>query len=297
MKIIITNLQLKLIQENIESFYSNKPTPTQLPTIQPDKNFKVDPNYDSQKELSKLRAVPTYIHTPNIEIEKKFKENKIFDFNDFRNFLYSPEGIALTFLLDLSEIGVVAPVILFGILVLKDICDWIEFGEPNWIYLISDLICMSTAGFSSPIVGPLIKESKLTLKQIILKFPKLISKLQNSLEKILTLLQKVLTILKDFINKNFLNVKFMKEFLNKISLIETKIIQKMNLIKESIFVYAKYKTSSEIFTKFMDTKYGQDFSQFVIPIINPILGPDKIPQFLIDLAEKRPQEIITTYLS
>lgn len=81
-----------------------------------------------------------------------------------------------------------------------------------------------------------------------------------------------------------------------------KIIQKLNSIlekfekfKKIISTYVKYKTFNYAFNQFMDTKSGKDFAMFILPEINPLLGPDKVPQFLIDLVGKPPQEIIKQY--
>lgn len=298
MKILISQLQLEFIRENIESFSSNnpkKPTPTQLPKYTPSDGYQVNPNYDSQKEMSKIGAISTYTHNIPNNIQKKLEENRINVFEEFRSFMYSPEGIGLTVLLDSTEIGMDVPVILFGILLSKDICDWIEYGEPNWIYLVSDLICMLTAGFSSPLIGPLVRESNLTIKQIFNKFPKILEFLKKNINKITPLISKILTILKDFINKNFSKIKFMKEFLKKIEQNYDKIIQKIDTLKQSFLIYIRYKSSSEIFTQFMSTKPGQDFLNFAIPKINPLLGPDKVPDFLITLSQKTPSQIIEKY--
>ena len=87
----------------------------------------------------------------------------------------------------------------------------------------------------------------------------------------------------------------MKEFLKKIEQNYDKIIQKIDTLKQSFLIYIRYKSSSEIFTQFMSTKSGQDFLNFAIPKINPLLGPDKVPDFLITLSQKTPSQIIEKY--
>lgn len=54
-----------------------KPTPTQLPKYTPTGGYKVDPNYDSQKAMSQLRAAPTYTQSVDTYSSEWCRNNKV----------------------------------------------------------------------------------------------------------------------------------------------------------------------------------------------------------------------------
>ena len=54
-----------------------KPTPTQLPKYTPSDGYKVDPNYDSQKAMSQLRAAPTYTQSVDTYSSEWCRNNKV----------------------------------------------------------------------------------------------------------------------------------------------------------------------------------------------------------------------------
>ena len=74
--------------------------------------------------------------------------------------MYSPEGIATTILLNDTVYGTVVTEIMFAILLTYDIKKWVNEGEPNWLYLIADILCVSTAGFASSVGSGMIKSGK-----------------------------------------------------------------------------------------------------------------------------------------
>ena len=78
---------------------------------------------------------------------------------DLRDFMYSPEGIATTILLNDTVYGTVVTEMMFVILLTYDIKKWVNEGEPNWLYLIADILCVSTAGFASSVGSGMIKST------------------------------------------------------------------------------------------------------------------------------------------
>lgn len=224
--------------------------------------------------------------------------------SDLRDFLYSPEGIAT-----IAGIGLIGgePVSmsLFSILVSYDIKKWNNEGEPNWLFLITDLICVSTAGFASSVAAPLIKLGKnikfdsLTSlfryiaknfnplwKNYVLPLSKSIGKV---IGKISTLMTKVKPMLLGKTSSSFSSIN---SYLSKLSgLIAESIeavIGKVGL--ETGKTYTKYKILSKVATEVGQTDVGKKVIRTSLPFINPLLGSDKIDPFLMGLITS-PQSI------
>ena len=99
----------------------------------------------------------------NLDAQNTFKDvAKYVNVNlesDLRDFLYSPAGIATIVGVDYLG-GEPISIALFAILVGYDIKKWADVGEPNWLFLIVDLICVVTAGFASAEGAILLKLAK-----------------------------------------------------------------------------------------------------------------------------------------
>lgn len=234
---------------------------------------------------------------------KKFVNTELED--SLRDFLYSPEGIATS--IGINTLGGEPLVItLFSILVAYDIKKWIDEGEPNWLYLITDLICSITSGFAGTVAAPMINLSKSIkfktlfdlFKWIEKTFPaiwtKFILPLTNSIGNIISKIISQLTKLKSSFNFGIL-ISLPTKLKNVISSIISYTSKISNLIKETITKiigksgyetavgYVKYKTRFKAAEELSKTKTGKKIIKKVLPYINPLLGSDKIDLFLLDL--------------
>jgi hypothetical protein len=218
--------------------------------------------------------------------------------------MYSPEGIAATILINDTVYGTVVTEMMFAILLTYDIKKWVNEGEPNWLYLIADLLCVSTAGFASSVGSGMIKAGKNIIFKSIGEFfiwvkklyPQIWSKFILPLSKnIGGIITKITTSLSKIqggkVGKGLIPdkiVKFVstaKEYLIKIkTAIEDgfKMILGKTLSK-TVGGYAKYKTRAEFLKYAGQTKTGENIIKHFLPYINPLLGSDKIDPFLLDL--------------
>jgi hypothetical protein len=193
---------------------------------------------------------------------------------------------------------------MFAILLTYDIKKWVNEGEPNWLYLIADLLCVSTAGFASSVGSGMIKAGKNIIFKSIGEFfiwvkklyPQIWSKFILPLSKnIGGIITKITTTLSKIqggkVGKGLIPdeiVKFVstaKEYLIKIkTAIEDgfKMILGKTLSK-TVGGYAKYKTRAEVLKFAGQTKTGEKIIKHFLPYINPLLGSDKIDPFLLDL--------------
>ena len=236
--------------------------------------------------LNNMDAVAKYV---NVNLE-----------SDLRDFLYSPEGIAT-----IAGIGYVGgepiSMLLFSILVAYDIKKWIDEGEPNWLFLITDLICVGTAGFASSVAGPLIKLGKNVKFNSLTSLFRYISKNFKSLWKNYVLpLSKSIGQVIGKITSSITNAKplLSGKLSSSLSSIASYLSKLNGLIAESIEAvigkagletgktYAKYKIAS----KAGQTDVGKKVMKTSLPYINPLLGSDKIDPFLMDLITS-PQSI------
>jgi hypothetical protein len=240
--------------------------------------------------LNKMNAVAKYV---NVNLE-----------SDLRDFLYSPEGIAT-----IAGIGYVGgepiSMLLFSILVAYDIKKWIDEGEPNWLFLITDLICVGTAGFASSVAGPLIKLGKNVKFNSLTSLFRYISKNFKSLWKNYVLpLSKSIGQVIGKITSSITNAKplLSGKLSSSLSSIASYLSKLNGLIAESIEAvigkagletgktYAKYKIASKVASKAGQTEVGKKVMKTSLPYINPLLGSDKIDPFLMDLITS-PQSI------
>ena len=240
--------------------------------------------------LNNMDAVANYV---NVNLE-----------SDLRDFLYSPEGIAT-----IAGIGYVGgepiSMLLFSILVAYDIKKWIDEGEPNWLFLITDLICVGTAGFASSVAGPLIKLGKNVKFNSLTSLFRYISKNFKSLWKNYVLpLSKSIGQVIGKITSSITNAKplLSGKLSSSLSSIASYLSKLNGLIAESIEAvigkagletgktYAKYKIASKVASKAGQTDVGKKVMKTSLPYINPLLGSDKIDPFLMDLITS-PQSI------
>ena len=224
--------------------------------------------------------------------------------SDLRDFLYSPEGIAT-----IAGIGYVGgepiSMLLFSILVAYDIKQWIDEGEPNWLFLITDLICVGTAGFASSAAAPLIKLGKNVKFNSLTSLFRYISKNFKSLWKNYVLpLSKSIGQVIGKITSSITNAKplLSGKLSSSLSSIASYLSKLNGLIAESIEAvigkagletgktYAKYKIASKVASKAGQTDIGKKVMKTSLPYINPLLGSDKIDPFLMDLITS-PQSI------
>ena len=222
--------------------------------------------------------------------------------DDLRDFLYSPEGIATIIGLNVTEVGIIVTELLFSILLVYDIKKWVNNGEPNWLYLITDILSIATAGFASSFGTAMINAGKMTVFKSISQFFMWVKKLYPSIwskfivplgksiggiiDKITTSLGKLKT------NKTIPDVviKYLgktKEYLINLKLLIEKNIEKITGKKISKVVkgYGEYKTKSELLKSVENTELGQKVIKKMLPYINPLLGSDKIDPFIIDLIQ------------
>ena len=222
--------------------------------------------------------------------------------NDLRDFLYSPEGIATIIGLNITEVGVIVTELLFSILLVYDIKKWVNKGEPNWLYLITDILSIATAGFASSAGTAMINAGKTTAFKSISQFfvwvkklyptiwSKFIVPLGKSIGGIINKITKSLSNLK--INKIIPDVviKYLgktKEYLINLKLLIEKNIEKITgkKLSKAVKGYGEYKTKSELLKSAENTELGKKVIKKMLPYINPLLGSDKIDPFIIDLIQ------------
>lgn len=224
--------------------------------------------------------------------------------SDLRDFLYSPEGIAT--IAGISYMGgEPLSMLLFSILVAYDIEKWIDEGEPNWLFLITDLICVGTAGFASSAVGPLMKAAKNLKFKSLNSFFRFISKnfksiwtnyvlpMTKSIEQVIKKITSVITKAKPSLpGKLSSSISSIVSYLSKLGGLIAESIEavvgKAGL--ETGKTYAKYKIASKVASKAGQTDIGKKVMKTSLPYINPLLGSDKIDPFLMDLITS-PQSI------
>ena len=275
-------------------------------------NKKFSPHFLIEQETGFTRQLDKIYS--NSKTSSKFNKdnqdllNKVFNYvnlnaeNDLRDFLYSPEGIASIIALNSTEIGVVLTELLFSILLVYDIKKWVNEGEPNWLFLITDILSIATAGFASSIGTAMIKAGKKTTFKSISQFFIWIKKLYPSIwTKFITPLGKSIGGIINKITLSLTNLKTKKiipdvivkylgktkEFLLRLKeLIETN-LEKITgkVIAKGGKGYAKYKTKSELLKAAEDTEIGKIVIKKMLPYINPLLGSDKIDPFLLDLIQ------------
>ena len=140
MKIIISERQYSFISEQPDS---KMPFQIEKFGYNPSKPNTMGPALKKQQEV--FNDIAKYV---NVNLE-----------SDLRDFLYSPAGIATIVGVDYLG-GEPISMALFAILVGYDIKKWVDVGEPNWLFLILDLICVATAGFASAEGAILLKLAK-----------------------------------------------------------------------------------------------------------------------------------------
>jgi hypothetical protein len=217
--------------------------------------------------------------------------------SDLRDFLYSPAGIATIAGIDYLG-GAPLSMTLFAILVAYDVKKWIDMGEPNWLFLITDLICVATAGFANSVASPLIKAAKNIKFKSLTSFLKFVQKnfksiwenfILPSLKSIGGIIKKVITLLtksKPSLSKKLSSsISSIVDYLSKLNgIIEEslrKVIGDLGLVTGK--TYAKYKIASTAASEVAKTETGKKILRKTIPVINPLLGSDKIDPFLMDL--------------
>lgn len=217
--------------------------------------------------------------------------------SDLRDFLYSPAGIATIAGIDYLG-GAPLSMTLFAILVAYDVKKWIDMGEPNWLFLITDLICVATAGFANSVAAPLINAAKNIKFKSLTSFLKFVQKnfksiwenfILPSLKSIGGIIKKVITLLtksKPSLSKKLSpSISSIINYLSKLNgIIEEslrKVIGDLGLVTGK--TYAKYKIASTAASEVAKTETGKKILRKAIPFINPLLGSDKIDPFLMDL--------------
>ena len=217
--------------------------------------------------------------------------------SDLRDFLYSPAGIATIAGIDYLG-GAPLSMTLFAILVAYDVKKWIDMGEPNWLFLITDLICVATAGFANSVAAPLINAAKNIKFKSLTSFLKFVQKnfksiwenfILPSLKSIGGIIKKVITLLtksKPSLSKKLSSsISSIVDYLSKLNgIIEEslrKVIGDLGLVTGK--TYAKYKIASTAASEVAKTETGKKILRKAIPFINPLLGSDKIDPFLMDL--------------
>ena len=191
---------------------------------------------------------------------------------------------------------------LFSILLVYDIKKWVNKGEPNWLYLITDILSIATAGFASSAGTAMINAGKTTAFKSISQFfvwvkklyptiwSKFIVPLGKSIGGIINKITKSLSNLK--INKIIPDVviKYLgktKEYLINLKLLIEKNIEKITgkKLSKAVKGYGEYKTKSELLKSAENTELGKKVIKKMLPYINPLLGSDKIDPFIIDLIQ------------
>ena len=281
------------LREKILSLLEQKPDelmPGQLELFGYNPNKPQTMNAALLKQQEFFRGIRKYVNT---DLE-----------SDLRDFLYSPEGIAT--IAGISYLGgEPLSMLLFSILVAYDIKKWIDAGEPNWLFLITDLICVGTAGFASSAVGPLMKAAKNIKFKNLNSFFLFISKnfqsiwknyvlpMAKSIEQVVGKIISVITKNKPFLSgKLSSSLSNISSYLSKLS---KSIQESLEFVIGKVGVktaktYAKYKLASKVASKAAQTEPGKKVLIKALPYINPLLGSDKIDPFLLSLMTS-PQNI------
>jgi hypothetical protein len=222
--------------------------------------------------------------------------------NDLRDFLYSPEGIAIIIGLNVTEFGIIVTELLFSILLVYDIKKWVNNGEPNWLYLITDILSIATAGFASSAGTAMINAGKTTAFKSISQFFMWVKKIYPAIwSKFIVPLGKSIGGIINKITKSLSNLKIKKiipdvvikylgktkEYLINLKLLIEKNIEKITGNKPYKVVkgYGEYKPKSELLKSAENTELGKKVIKKMLPYINPLLGSDKIDPFIIDLIQ------------
>lgn len=224
--------------------------------------------------------------------------------SDLRDFLYSPVGIATIAGIDYVG-GAPISMLLFSILVSYDIEKWVNEGEPNWLYLICDLICVSTAGFASAEGSVLINAAKKIKFKTLPSFFKYVSEnfksiwqkfvlpISKSIESIIGKIKQTLTKSKPFLSKKISSL--IPNILGNLSKLSGTIKNSLDVVigkvgRKVVTTWGKYKTTNTAIKKLSDTETGKQLTKNILPYINPLLGSDKLDPFLIDLI-KNPNSV------
>jgi hypothetical protein len=217
--------------------------------------------------------------------------------DDLRDFLYSPEGIATIAGIDYVG-GAPISMLLFSILVSYDIKKWIDLGEPNWLFLITDLICVGTAGFASSIASPLLKAAKNIKFKSLSSFFIYISKnfktmwenfvlpMAKTIEKITSKIIPTVTKEKSFLSGTLSSsLSNITSYLSKLNSVIKESLDKVigKAGTEVAKTWANYKVKSTLAGHAFQTETGKKLLKKSLPYVNPMLGSDKIEPFLIDL--------------
>jgi hypothetical protein len=274
-------------KQSLSSFFFEQDTSLtrQLDKIHSNSKTSSKFNEDNQNFLTKI------LNYVNLDAE-----------NDLRDFLYSPAGIAAIIGLNATEIGIVATEILFSILLVYDIKKWINNGEPNWLYLITDILSIATAGFASSVGTAMIKAGKSTAFKSISQFFRWVKKLYPTIwtkfiiplgKSIGSIIEKITVSLSKLKNNNSIPnviVKYLgktKEYLMTLKLLIEKNLEKFfgKVLTKTGIGYGKYKTKFELLKSLENTELGEKIIKKSLPYINPLLGSDKIDPFILDLIE------------
>jgi hypothetical protein len=193
-----------------------------------------------------------------------------------------------------------------------DIKKWVNQGEPNWLYLITDVLSIATAGFASSIGTTMIKSGKSVVFKNISHFFMWVKKLYPTIwskfiiplgKSIGGVIEKItLSLNKLKINKSIPDVvvKYLgktKEYLIGLKVLIEKNIQKIigKSLTKSVSGYGEYKTKSEILKSIENTELGKKIIKKSLPYINPLLGSDKIDPFILDLIENPNKIDLSSY--
>jgi len=231
------------------------------------------------------------------DITKGWTDSMDLSIDTLRDMLYSPEGIATSVLTNLDPSGTSQVIVrcLFLILLIDDIIQWIEKGEPNWLYLICDTLCLFSGGFTNSLIPKTLisKSGSLGLSKTLSSIEKLY---KPFFESVLTPFIKnfsyVINFIKSFVSKYFSKVQSISKKLkfnvgNKINILFSKLDdlwKELDLwLKSFLTTYARYKSVEMSLDKFAETKTGKRTIRYILPTINPLLGSDKLDPFLIDL--------------
>jgi hypothetical protein len=278
MKIIISERQYSFISEQPDS---KMPFQIEKFGYNPSKPNTMGPALKKQQEV--FNYISKYV---NLNLE-----------SDLRDFLYSPAGIATIVGIDFLG-GEAISMALFSILVGYDIKKWIDVGEPNWLFLIVDLICVVTAGFASAEGAILLKLAKnikfktLTgffeyiFKNFKFLWTNFVSPLVKSIGSVIGKIVPRITKMKSYLSKKLSSsLSSIGSYLSNLGKLITESFEKV-IGKLGVKVgktYAKYKLTSTAANQVLKTDKGKEIIKTSLPYINPLLGADKIDPFLLDL--------------
>jgi hypothetical protein len=278
MKIIISERQYNFISEQPDS---HMPWQIEKFGYNPSKPKTMGPALKKQQEV--FNDVGKYV---KVGLE-----------SDLRDFLYSPAGIATIAGIDYLG-GEPLSMSLFSVLVGYDIQKWVEVGEPNWLFLIVDLICVATAGFASSEGAIILKAAKNIKFKTLTGFFEYISKnfksiwtnfvspLVKSIGKVIGEIVPRITKIKSYVSKKLSSSlstigSYLSNLGKRITEAFEKVIGKLGVKVGK--TYAKYKLTSTAANELLKTDTGKEILKTSLPYINPLFGADKIHPFLLDL--------------